>query len=245
MDDTTIPEFEKLPKNEQRELVRLFIRKLEKKKTLLMDGLLKCSANIDQTPANTLRASIASISNTIAALEQRTRTLADVRPFHIHVNVAPFVEGMNTEITLQLTQRKRSHPLPLNYYITIKAPMIPAISTPIQKKANTELRFTHTFDFGDRTAATINRLLEGRFKFRLMHVVRNGLQKENEVVALAVVSLAPLGTHIMTSLPIYLQRLDGQASNFQFDVELSVMSPLVPLEESVIDEVIHLIPDDI
>jgi hypothetical protein len=228
----------------QDDLVRLFVVNSRKKRKRLMDGLLRCASAEDQIPAEKLRSAIDSISNTIAALRSGTKTFSDLRRFHLSVSLPVGVEDGAAELTMEITQRPQSHPLPPHHYIEIKPPVGSAVQTPpIRSRAGPAFAFCHTFDLGDRSGRQMELLRASDIEFRIFRkqIAIARAAPRPVLVGLATAPLAPLSFALSSTAPLNFIGMDGRRTNFLFDVRMSVLAPLVPQTDLAIDETIDVI----
>lgn len=236
-------EFDELSATTQKELTSIFISDSKKQKKRFMDALLRCGTAEDQTPAQTLRSAIDSISNTIAALQNHTKTLSDVKRFHLRVPLPVADDDDTVLLTIQIVQKPNSHSLPLGYYIEVKPPSGEACRTPIVKKRGTYMNYSHLFDLGDRSPRHIEMLRSSDIEFRIYHkeiVLGKG---KNVLIGFATAPLSSLIFSVNANAPLNFMAMDGRRTNFQFEANLSIGAPLVPQEELVIDEVINVIKE--
>ena len=226
----------------EKEMTKIFLKKIKKTKDRFMEALLRCNALEDQSNAETLRGAINAISNTIAALTQKTATLSDLKRFHIKVDLIEDEDENPATITLELKQKERSHPLPLNHYIEIRPPMIEKAKTKMVKERCTNLQFTHVFDFGKRTEATIRTIAQSDLEFNIMKVSNVLGKRKVQMVALATAPLSQLTFSTSSTVPLIFVNVDGSKTSFLFDAIMTVERPLAPIEDLRIDELIDVIP---
>ncbi|KAH0790699.1 hypothetical protein GPJ56_005391 [Histomonas meleagridis] len=205
-----------------------------------MDALLRCSSAEDQKPSETLRAAIDSISNTIAALRSGTKTLSDVKRFHLHVDL-PVSNDPEILITMEITKKPKSHPLPLGCFIEVKPPVGDVAKTPPATKLTDNYTYTHVFNLGERTSQQIDRLKRSDFEFRIYHRNVTLGRVRNVIHSIATTPIAPLTYSLSVTSPLLFIAMDGKKTNFQFNVQLFVDSPLVSADELIIDENIDVI----
>jgi hypothetical protein len=234
-----------LNKGSAKELIRIFIRESERKRKRLMNALLRCAAAEDQHPAATLRSAIDSISNTIAALRSEARTLSDLKRYHLLVMLPVLEEEPEAQVTVEITQKPISHPLPPFHYIEVKSPVGKPARTPIIKNRGDPFHtYLHTFNLGERSAEHIESVRSSDVEFRLFrkntgfsqHPVRDTL------VGLATAPLAALSYELSTTAPLHFMAMDGKRSSFIFEVRMTVVAPLVSKEELTVNETIDVIP---
>ena len=126
-----IPNFSETTK---RDLISIFIQESRRKRKKLMDALLRCSSAEDQSPAETLRSAIDSITDTISALKAGTKSLEDLKRYHIAIALPISDIESNVLVSIELKQRDKSPPLPLSHFIEVKSPLGDVTRTPIIKK---------------------------------------------------------------------------------------------------------------
>ena len=235
---------EKLEALKNKEMTKIFIKKIKKQKDKFMDALLRCNALEDQASAETLRGAISAISNTIAALTQKTATLSDLKRFHIKVDLVAEDddEGDSTIVKLELKQKERSHPLPLNHYIEIRPPIIEKVKTKLIKERSNNMRYETTFDFGPKTEATIQTIATSDLEFDIMKVSNVLGKRKVQLVALATAPMSQLTFAQSSTVPLLFMNIDGSKTSFLFDVVMTVDRPLAPVEDLHIDENIAVIP---
>ena len=95
--------FQNLSKTAKNDLIKIFIGESKKKRKRLMDALLRCATAEDQSPAETLRAAIDSITNTISALRAGTKTLDDLKRYHLSITLPVSDLDNNVYITIERT----------------------------------------------------------------------------------------------------------------------------------------------
>ena len=226
-------------KKEQKQ-IELFIKQSKKLRKKFRDGLIRSATAEDQGPTRSLRSAIYSINNTIAALQEGTKNLDQLKKYHIHVFLPFKIEDPEIEITYELTQKKGSHPLPLGYFIQIQPPIVEPAQTEIIKQRNLDLKYQHTFNFGERNIYTVIDLQKSDTEFKIYQRT-NILGKVKDVLkAIATVSLAPLSYSTNVTAPLYFSAIDGTRTHYAFDVRLIESSPLAAPEDLNIDEDIYV-----
>ncbi|KAK8842842.1 hypothetical protein M9Y10_025708 [Tritrichomonas musculus] len=234
-----IPNFSETTK---RDLISIFIQESRRKRKKLMDALLRCSSAEDQSPAETLRSAIDSITDTISALKAGTKSLEDLKRYHIAIALPISDIESNVLVSIELKQRDKSPPLPLSHFIEVKSPLGDVTRTPIiKKRTNIMYQYTHTFDMGERNPRQIERLRSSDIEFRIIHRVIVLGKTKNVVKAMATAPLSPLAYSLNTSAPLIFMNLDGVKSNIIFDVRISVTAPLVSSEDLLVDEDIAVV----
>ena len=232
---------DKLSETAQEDLIRIFISESKKKRKKLMDALLRCATAENQTPAETLRSAIDSISNTIAALQNGTKKLSDLKRFHLSVSLPMSETDTEAFVSVELTQKENSHPLPLQHFIEVKPPFGTNAKSPVIKQRVQNWSYTHSFNLGDRNPRQIEMLKASDMEFRIYHKSVVLGKTKNVLVALATAPLAPLSYALNTTSPLHFMMIDGKRTNFSFDVRMSLSAPLVAAEDLSIDENIDVI----
>ncbi|OHT08341.1 hypothetical protein TRFO_04975 [Tritrichomonas foetus] len=235
--------FQNLSDTAKYDLISIFIGESKRKRKKLMDALLRCSTAEDQSPAETLRAAIDSITNTISALRAGTKTLDDLKRFHLSISLPVSDLDNNVYLTVELTQKQKSHPIPLSHFIEVKPPFGDAARTPVFKKRFDNYTYTHTFDLGERNPRQIELLRSSDLKFSLFHKSIVLGKSRNVLKALATAPLSPLTFSLNSTAPLIFMMLDGQKTNILFDARISVSAPLVSADDLLIDETIDVIHD--
>lgn len=224
------------------DLIAIFIQESRRKRKKLMDALLRCATSEDQSPAETLRSAIDSITDTISALKAGTKGLEDLKRYHIAIALPISDVESNVLLNIELKQRENTPPVPLSHFIEVKSPLGDIARTPIiKKRTNTIYQYSHTFDMGERNPRQIEKLRSSDFEFRLMHKVVVLGKTKNVVKAMATAPLSPLAYSLNTSAPLIFMNLDGQKSNIIFDVRISTGAPLVSSEDLLVDEDISVV----
>lgn len=233
---------ENLSETSKQDLIRIFIQESRRKRKKLMDALLRCSTAEDQFPAKTLRSAIDSITDTISALKAGTKSLEDLKRYHIAIALPISDIESNVLISIELKQRNNTPPVPLSHFIEVKSPLGDVARTPlIKKRTNTIYQYSHTFDMGERNPRQIEKLRSSDFEFRLFHKCVVLGKTKNVVKAMATAPLSPLAYSLNTMAPLIFMNLDGQKSNIIFDVRISVAAPLVSSEDLLVDEDIAVV----
>lgn len=231
-----------LSRTAQDDLVRIFIAESKRKRKKLMDALLRCATAENQTPAETLRTAIDSISNTIAALKSGNRSLADLRRFHLSVSLPVSDTDTEAYVSIEINQRENSHPLPLQYYLEVKPPVGECVRTPVTKQRQ-KFTYTHMFDLGERNSRQIEMLRASDMEFRIYHRRVILGKAKNILVALATAPLSPLAFSLNATAPLNFMAMDGKKTSFFFEVRMSLSAPLVAAEDLYVDEHIDVIRD--
>lgn len=226
---------------QEKQEIDLFIRKSKKMRKKLKDGLIRSAYAEDQGPMRNLRSAIYSINNTIAALQQGTKKLADIKKFHLHIFLPFENSDPEIEIKIEILQRKQSNPLPPGYFLEIQPPRIESARTAIIKSRKTGLlKYEHTFNFGERNIYTVNDLLKGDFEFKLYQRSTILGEIRNILKAVATVPIGPLSYSTNVTAALRFQFLDGHQSPYIFDARLIENSPLAAPEDLNIDENIYV-----
>jgi hypothetical protein len=232
------------------DLIKTFIIGARKKRKILMDALLRCATDEDQIPAETLRSAIDAISNTIAAVRAGTKSLVELKRYHVNVFLPVNTEDKEMSLTLEITQRAKSHPLPPKHYIEVTVALTDPVVTPITKaRGGADYSYLHTFNLGERTVRQVERLRSSDVEFRIFKRTTTFSGGANLcdtkirpiLVGLATAPLAPLSFALNTTAPLNFLGIDGRRTPFLFDVRFSVPSPLACKEDMVIDELIDVI----
>jgi hypothetical protein len=226
------------------DLNRTFIISARKKRKVLMDALLRCATAEDQVPAETLRSAIDAISNTIAAIRAGTKSLTDLRRFRVSVTIPTSATDDEIDLTLEITQRSNSHPLPPNHYIEVRVALAdPVVSPTTRLRHGPDFTYMHTFNLGERTVRQVEILRSSDVEFRIFKRPSSfGECKTKPVlVGLATAPLAPLSFAFNTTAPLNFLGMDGHRTSFLFDVRISVPAPLVCQSDMAIDEMIDVI----
>jgi hypothetical protein len=230
----------------QDDLIRFFVIDSKKKRKRLMDGLLRCASAEDQMPAEKLRSAIDSISSTIASIRSGTKTFADLKRFHLSVSLPVSAEQETAELTMEITQRPQSHPLPPHHYIEIKPPVgLPVQTPPIRSRSGPAFSYWQTFDLGSRSGRQMELLRAKDIEFRIFRksIAVARAAPRPVLVGLATAPLAPLSFALNSTAPLNFIGMDGKRTNFLFDVRMSVLAPLVPQSDIAIDETIDVIQE--
>lgn len=227
----------------EEKMVKLFLKKIKATKKKYMDAIIRCNALEDQSQVEMLRSAVNAISNTIAALTQKTASLSDLKRFHIKVDLVDDPYSYPAEVKLELRQKERSHPLPLNHKIVVKPPMGDSISTKLVKERNQKMNYVHKFNFGPAVESTVRMVTGGDMEFDLMRISNVMGNKKEQLVALATAPLNQLSFSSSLTIPLHFVNIDGSKTQFIFEAIFTVERPLVPLEDLRIDENIDVIPE--
>lgn len=222
-------------------LIRIFIQESKRKRKKLMDALLRCSTAEDQSPAETLRAAINSVTDTISALKAGTKTLDDLQRYHISLALPLSEAESNVLITVELRQKKGTHPIPLYHYLEVKPPIGEANCTPVFKVRDENFEYKYTFDMGERNPQQIEELRSSDFEFRVYHQSDYMGKIKKNIMCMATAPLSPLAYSLNSSAPLIFMSLDGEKSNIVFTVRFSVTAPLVSSDDLLIDEIINVV----
>ena len=221
---------------QEEELTKIFIRKSIKMRKRFHDALLRSTTCEDQGPARSLRSAVYSINDTIAALKNKTARLSDVKRFHLNVTIPCAYQDPNITVSLEISQKPGSMPLPLGYFVEIHPPVGDPIHTTLVKQRNQLFQFDTVLDLGERTVHNVNMLRKSEIEFRILQRSTVVGKTRNTFNSLATVPLSSLAFQTSSSSPLLFLCKDGSKSRFAFDVRMTATAPLVVEKDIVIDE---------
>jgi hypothetical protein len=233
------------PEIQDADLVKPFLVGARKKRKILMDALLRCATAEDQIPAETLRSAIDAISNTIAAIRAGTKLIPDLKRYRVSVTLPTTADDDEIDLTVEITQRAQSHPLPPLHYIEVTVPLAdPAVSPTTRARATENYTYIHTFNLGERTVRQVEFLKSKDIQFRIFkrRTAIVGEEKARPLfIGLATAPLAQLAFALNATAPLNFLGMDGRRTPFLFDVRISVPTLLVCHSDMAIDEMIDVL----
>jgi hypothetical protein len=155
-------------------------------------------------------------------------------------------------VTIEITQKPASHPLPLQHYLEVKPPVGEVARSDVVTRRMANYSYIHTFNLGERTSRQIEMLKASDMEFRIYHKTKviekvgphDVKQKGKPVlIALATAPLAPLSYSMNNSAPLNFMAIDGKRTSFLFEVRMTLGAPLVAVEDLYVNETIDVIRD--
>ena len=124
------------------------IKDLEAKKEKLVRALNQCEKDSDVSPYSQISQIINRIDHTIEKLKSEPVIL---RHYYVRFAIPKMSTLRPLKVNVRIDQMLDSLPLGLNYFIVVKPPIGDAISMPRVTSKMTQVNYTCSFQFPDRT----------------------------------------------------------------------------------------------